>query len=182
MRNTRESFFYGNIFVLACAASVGLFGLYGFGMERWAFKVATPVHGSDAASNGEKGDPWTRRGQFGDMFGALNTVFSGLALAGVVTTLLMQRKDLQLQERASADARAASREQTDIALQTALLQALATQIETWRDLRSESGIGTETKKQLLREEQEMVVLLASHRERLEARLQQAATKPGSTVG
>lgn len=35
-----------------------------------------------------------REGQFGDSFGALNALFSGLAFSGVLITLLMQRKDL----------------------------------------------------------------------------------------
>ena len=37
------------------------------------------------------------RGQFGDAFGAINALFSGLALAGVVIALLMQRAELRLQ-------------------------------------------------------------------------------------
>ncbi|MFS0827633.1 putative phage abortive infection protein [Pseudomonas phoenicis] len=35
-----------------------------------------------------------REGVFGDSFGTLNTLFSGLAFAGVLITLLFQRKDL----------------------------------------------------------------------------------------
>lgn len=37
------------------------------------------------------------RGTFGDMFGAVNTLFSGLAFAAVVYAILLQRDDLQLQ-------------------------------------------------------------------------------------
>lgn len=40
---------------------------------------------------------WAARGQFGDMFGAVNTLFSGLAFAGVVYAILLQREDLALQ-------------------------------------------------------------------------------------
>ena len=36
-------------------------------------------------------------GEFGDSFGAVNALFSGLALAGVIVTLLMQRRELSLQ-------------------------------------------------------------------------------------
>ena len=32
------------------------------------------------------------RGQFGDMFGAVNALFSGLAFAGLILTLILQRK------------------------------------------------------------------------------------------
>ena len=42
-------------------------------------------------------DDWNKRGQFGDMFGALNAFFSALALAGVIYAILLQRQDLKLQ-------------------------------------------------------------------------------------
>ena len=37
------------------------------------------------------------RGQFGDMFGAVNALFSGLAFAGLILTLTLQRQELSLQ-------------------------------------------------------------------------------------
>jgi len=40
---------------------------------------------------------WTERGQFGDMFGAVNTLFSGLAFAGVIYAIFLQRGELELQ-------------------------------------------------------------------------------------
>jgi hypothetical protein len=40
---------------------------------------------------------WTKSGTFGDTFGALNALFSGLALAGVIVTILIQRTELQNQ-------------------------------------------------------------------------------------
>lgn len=40
---------------------------------------------------------WEERGTFGDMFGAVNAFFSGLALAGVVLAILMQKAELALQ-------------------------------------------------------------------------------------
>lgn len=39
----------------------------------------------------------TSRAQFGDLFGGLNTIFSGLAFAGVIYTVILQTKDLELQ-------------------------------------------------------------------------------------
>ncbi len=39
------------------------------------------------------------RGQFGDWFGAVNALFSGLALAGVIVALVMQRKELGYQRK-----------------------------------------------------------------------------------
>lgn len=37
------------------------------------------------------------RGTFGDQFGAVNALFSGLAFAGLIYTIILQRKDLELQ-------------------------------------------------------------------------------------
>ncbi len=36
-------------------------------------------------------------GEFGDHFGVLNTLFTGLAFAGLIMTIILQRKDLALQ-------------------------------------------------------------------------------------
>ncbi len=41
-------------------------------------------------------DP-TWRGTFGDQFGAVNALFSGLAFAGLIYTIILQRRDLELQ-------------------------------------------------------------------------------------
>ncbi|MBX2914094.1 MAG: hypothetical protein KF856_02360 [Cyclobacteriaceae bacterium] len=41
---------------------------------------------------------WAVRGQFGDMFGAINALFSGLAFAGVILTILLQREELRAQK------------------------------------------------------------------------------------
>tara|TARA_R110002072_G_scaffold75624_3_gene177871 strand:+ start:788 stop:1903 length:1116 start_codon:yes stop_codon:yes gene_type:complete len=41
-------------------------------------------------------DSENTRGIFGDMFGAVNALFSGLAFAGIILTLYMQRKELEL--------------------------------------------------------------------------------------
>jgi hypothetical protein len=37
------------------------------------------------------------RGTFGDMFGSVNAIYSGLAFAGIIFTILLQRKELQYQ-------------------------------------------------------------------------------------
>ena len=39
------------------------------------------------------------RGTFGDSFGAINSLFSGLALSGIIYTILLQRKELSLQRQ-----------------------------------------------------------------------------------
>lgn len=40
---------------------------------------------------------WEIRGTIGDSFGALNSLFSGLAFAGVIMTIIMQKNELTLQ-------------------------------------------------------------------------------------
>jgi hypothetical protein len=44
-------------------------------------------------------DDWNKRGSFGDMFGSINALFSGAALAGIIYTIFLQRRELQLQRR-----------------------------------------------------------------------------------
>lgn len=44
-------------------------------------------------------DDWPKRGDFGSMFGLSNAVFSGLALAGVIYALNLQRIELGLQRQ-----------------------------------------------------------------------------------
>lgn len=53
-------------------------------------------------------------GQVGDTFGAVNALFSGLAFAGVIIAIWLQRKDLELQReelRLQREEMAASRQQ-----------------------------------------------------------------------
>ena len=42
---------------------------------------------------------YARRGQFGDMFGAVNALFTALAFAGLLYTIFLQRRDLAIQGR-----------------------------------------------------------------------------------
>jgi len=42
---------------------------------------------------------WPARGQFGDMFGAVNALFSGGALIGVIIAVILQREELRLQRK-----------------------------------------------------------------------------------
>lgn len=65
---------------------------------------------------------WPTRGQFGDVFGSVNATFSGLAFAGLIYAILLQREDLELQRRELELTReelkrsAAAQEQSEIAL------------------------------------------------------------------
>lgn len=45
------------------------------------------------------------QGQFGDQFGAVNALFSGLAFAGLIFTIILQKKELSLQREELADTR-----------------------------------------------------------------------------
>lgn len=42
---------------------------------------------------------WKESAAFGDTFGALNALFAGLAFAGIIYTILLQREELQLQRK-----------------------------------------------------------------------------------
>ncbi|MDC0176825.1 hypothetical protein OAJ14_01540 [Polaribacter sp.] len=43
-------------------------------------------------------DNWSDRGTFGDLFGAVNGLFAGLAFAGLIYTIVLQKRDLELQK------------------------------------------------------------------------------------
>ena len=42
---------------------------------------------------------WVKSGSFGDTFGAINSLFSGLALAGIIYTIYLQKTELSLQRK-----------------------------------------------------------------------------------
>lgn len=73
------------------------------------------------------------RGQFGDTFGGLNTLFSGFAFLGIIYTILLQREELSLQRteleltRQELQRTAAAQEKSEQALskQAASLKATA---------------------------------------------------------
>lgn len=48
------------------------------------------------AENGDIKESFNLRGVFGDKFGAINTLFSGFAFAGIIFTILIQIKDSKL--------------------------------------------------------------------------------------
>src|SRR5215475_2921037 len=48
---------------------------------------------------------WEARSSFGDMFGVANAIFSGLAFAALIVTLLMQKEELELQRSELQDTR-----------------------------------------------------------------------------
>jgi hypothetical protein len=84
---------------------------------------------------------WTTRGTFGDMFGAVNTLFSGLAFAGVIYTILLQGEELSLQRQELSLTReelsksaAAQIEQSETLLRSAKINALSSQLDMYTTL------------------------------------------------
>jgi hypothetical protein len=86
---------------------------------------------------------WSKSGAFGDLFGVVNALFSGLAFAGIIYTILLQRKELKLQRqeleetrnelKRSADAQEKSErvflKQVELMNKTARLNGLSSIIE-----------------------------------------------------
>lgn len=79
-------------------------------------------------------DTWAERGQFGDLFGSVNALFAGLAFAGLIYAILLQRQELGLQReelRLQRREMVASREQlaAQAEAQNALFHATVGQIQ-----------------------------------------------------
>lgn len=73
------------------------------------------------------GEDYAKKGQYGDMFGALNAFISGLAFIGFLAALQLQRKDLKLQREELDRSRAESEKQTKQFMEQTIL--LKQQIE-----------------------------------------------------
>jgi hypothetical protein len=108
----------GGLGQLVAAICVAIFvvlllqGLYGVLVFRWFGEMDT-------------------RGQFGDIFGGVNAFFTGLAFAGVIYTIFLQRKELELQRdelHRSADALS---EQVERLKEAAELSAISTLVDTY---------------------------------------------------
>lgn len=81
-------------------------------------------------------DNWSERGTFGDLFGAVNALFSGLAFAGLIYTIILQKEDIEIQRKEIAQNRAelkksanAQKQQVEQMKLTARLDALKTLID-----------------------------------------------------
>jgi hypothetical protein len=100
----------------------------------WALYLVAMLYGSDQ---------WETRAFFGEMFGSLDSLFSGLAFAGLIYAIWLQRKELQLQRdelrqtreelQRTANAQEQSKEaltrQADTLLFTARLNLISSRIE-----------------------------------------------------
>lgn len=73
---------------------------------------------------------WEESGQIGDSFGMVTSLFSGMALIGVIYTVWSQRRDVERSE-------AAMREQQRYANEQLLQLALSTQLQSARALITE---------------------------------------------
>ncbi len=69
--------------------SAGVLGLFAFSWWWLATTIGNPE----------------RQGQFGDQFGAVNALFSGLAFAGLIFTIILQKKELAFQREELSDTR-----------------------------------------------------------------------------
>ncbi len=76
--------------VVLTIALVFLFVLGGYALYYWFLFSGFPIAADDSGAL-----IGIRSGTFGDAFGTLNALFSGLAFAGVVVTLYLQRKDIK---------------------------------------------------------------------------------------
>jgi hypothetical protein len=56
---------------------------------------------------------WNDRGNLGDSFGGINALFSGFAFAGIIYTILLQKKELTLQRKELEDTRVELRRTAD---------------------------------------------------------------------
>lgn len=86
-------------------------------------------------------DTWSDRGTFGDMFGAINTLFSGLAFAGIIIAIFLQSKELELQRKELELTRAelhrssdAQKDQAITMLKAAEISAIAAKISCYTQL------------------------------------------------
>jgi hypothetical protein len=92
------------------------------------------------------------RGQFGDIFGGINAFFTGLAFAGLIYTILLQRRELELQReelrltrgelhtsaKAQQEQVSELQESAKLSALTALLNVYSTELEPLRDITRDS--------------------------------------------
>lgn len=98
--------------ILACMMVIAL----------WLF---TPFWGQTVFTS------WTERGQFGDLFGSVNALFSGLAFVAFIYTIHLQRQELSLQRielKLQREEMAASR--GELAAQVAAQKSLVASIDS----------------------------------------------------
>ena len=76
----------------------------------------------------------TERGAFGDKFGFINSLFSGLALTGIIISIYFQQKELSLQREELIETREEFKDQN---FQTTFFNLLKTQREIAQEINGE---------------------------------------------
>ena len=111
-----------------------------------------------------------KSGVFGDSFGLLNALFSGLAFAGVIVTILLQKNELQLQRRELRESREQFKRGASAQERSARISAL-------------SALLIEYKEQIAKYEHSLRNNLygRSHVERLQRELAELHEKKNETV-
>lgn len=113
---------------------------------------------------------WSDRGTFGDMFGAVNALFSGLAFAGIIYAILLQSKELELQreelkltrEELSKSALAQSA-QVDVMKKEAERNAISSELNALCQIVASSGIGSTTQVKSIEKRDQLLLLLETQR-------------------
>ncbi|MGM1023000.1 MAG: hypothetical protein ACQEXV_21430 [Bacillota bacterium] len=92
------------------------------------------------------------RGTFGDMFGAVNALFSGLAFAGLIYTISVQRDELQEQKKAI------EMQTEELALQRQAIEMQTEELKMQREETARSADQLEGQKNLLNLQMAMSVV------------------------
>ncbi len=100
---------------------LSLFLVFGLWFWWWGYSMGVPSNDSSEASTSA-----AVRGQIGDKFGALNTLFTGLAFIGLAYSIMRERQARKGGEQAHA-------RQVELAADTARMQALPILIGLQRD-------------------------------------------------
>jgi hypothetical protein len=129
------------------------------------------------------------RGQFGDIFGGINALFTGLAFAGVIYTILLQRKELDFQRKelgmqreelranraelsrsaqAQMDQVLTLKDSTDLSVLTALVNVYSKSLEPYYEMKKEYILQYEQSQTLGGDQSEKL----RQREELERKLRQ----------
>jgi hypothetical protein len=87
----------------------------------------------------------SKSGVFGDSFGALTSLFSGLAFSGMIVTILLQRDELELQRKEIALNREQFERSASAQERSARLSALSTLLAEYKDQldRNDALLGSE---------------------------------------
>lgn len=81
--------------------------------------------------------------EVGDSFGILNTLFSGLTFVGVIYTIILQRVELQRQQKQIDDVKTDSKKQLNTIIKTAKLNALCSIFQHHTEIKLHSLDGAE---------------------------------------